>query len=161
MRILYGTDSAKIHGSTSSLDVTSQTSSTPAYTILLYGATSYTGKLVIEYFLSHPELNPTAVDPAPGKFNFALAARNEQKLLKLRDATKLEDTDLVVCPLESTEEGQRAIEKMVKMARVVVNLAGQWIDLVLTRDYWRRLFLCVSRRQQDHTPLTTPSSSSS
>ncbi len=111
MHIIPGSDSAN------------STASEPHYTLLIYGATSFTGRILIEYLLSHPQLNPTAIDPPKGKFNFALAGRNEAKLRTFRDETGLEDTDLVVCGLESGDED--GVMKMVELCEVVVNLAGE------------------------------------
>lgn len=96
--------------------------SKPRHTILIYGATSYTARLVIDYLSAHPERKA---------FTYALAGRNPDKLKKLVDEVHREDedgeqgkTEWIACPLEDTEQGRKRVAEMVSDAEIVVNLAG-------------------------------------
>jgi short subunit dehydrogenase-like uncharacterized protein len=96
--------------------------SKPKHTILIYGATSYTARLLIDYLATHPERK---------QFTFALAGRNPEKLKKLVDELHQanEDgeegkTEWIACALEDTAEGYPKVAAMVSDAEVVINLAG-------------------------------------
>ncbi|KAJ9099883.1 hypothetical protein QFC21_003888 [Naganishia friedmannii] len=98
--------------------------SKPKHTILIYGATSYTARLLIDYLATHPERK---------QFTFALAGRNPEKLKKLVDDLHQanEDgeegrTEWIACALEDTEEGYPKVAAMVSGAEVVINLAGPY-----------------------------------
>lgn len=97
--------------------------SKPKHTILIYGATSYTARLLIDYLATHPERK---------QFTFALAGRNPEKLKKLVDELHQanEDgeegkTEWIACALEDTIEGYPKVAAMVSDAEVVINLAGR------------------------------------
>lgn len=96
--------------------------SKPKHTILVYGATSYTARLLIDYLSNHPERKT---------FTYALAGRNPKKLRKLVDELHREGedgeegkTEWIACPLEDTEQGRKRVAEMVADAEVVINLAG-------------------------------------
>jgi hypothetical protein len=96
--------------------------SKPKHTILIYGATSYTARLLIDYLATHPERK---------QFTFALAGRNPEKLKRLVDELHQanEDgeegkTEWIACALEDTAEGYPKVAAMVSDAEVVINLAG-------------------------------------
>lgn len=98
------------------------TFSKPKHTILIYGATSYTARLLVDYLSTHPERKA---------FTYALAGRNPDKLKKLVDELHRagEDgeegrTEWIACPLEETEQGRKRVAQMVADAEVVINLAG-------------------------------------
>jgi hypothetical protein len=106
------------------LDRTSTSSSSdkpPTYDILIYGATSFTGKLVIHYLLQHPQAS---------KFTFALAGRTLHKLEALADKVESDGhpkPDIVCFSLEEggrQGEQEEGAERAVAGCRVVVNLAG-------------------------------------
>ena len=97
--------------------------SEPKHTVLIYGATSYTARLLIDYLSDHPERK---------QFTFALAGRNPDKLKKLvqelhRDGEDGDEdsTKWIACSLEETEEGRKSVAEMVADAAVVINLAGE------------------------------------
>lgn len=90
----------------------------PEYDILIYGSTSFTGKLVISYLVRHPQSR---------SFTYALAGRTQSKLDDL--ARKVEEEGYerppIVCfSLEEGEEGEKAVREAVGRCKVVVNLAG-------------------------------------
>ncbi|KAJ9116127.1 hypothetical protein QFC20_000804 [Naganishia adeliensis] len=98
--------------------------SKPKHTILVYGATSYTARLLIDYLFTHPERKT---------FTYALAGRNPEKLRKLVDELHREGedgeegkTEWIACPLEETEQGRKRVAEMVADAEVVINLAGPY-----------------------------------
>ncbi|KAJ9126396.1 hypothetical protein QFC24_002134 [Naganishia onofrii] len=98
--------------------------SKPKHTILIYGATSYTARLLIDYLATHPERK---------QFTFALAGRNPEKLKRLVDELHQanEDgeegkTEWIACALEDTAEGYPKVAAMVSDAEVVINLAGPY-----------------------------------
>jgi hypothetical protein len=86
--------------------------------ILIYGATSFTGKLVVKYLLQHPQYTS-------GEFSFALGGRTKSKLDDLAEQVEAEGhtRPAVVCfSLETGEED--GVRKAVERCKVVVNLAG-------------------------------------
>lgn len=97
--------------------------SKPKHTILIYGATSYTARLLIDYLSNHPERK---------QFTYALAGRNPDKLKKLveelhRDGEDGDEdsTKWIACALEDTQEGHKRVAEMVSDAEMVINLAGK------------------------------------
>jgi hypothetical protein len=97
------------------------------YDILIYGATSFTGKLVVKYLLQHPQYKSS-------DFSFALGGRTKSKLDSLAEQVEAEGNTrpAVVCfPLSSSagegsegEEIEEGVRKAVERCKVVVNLAG-------------------------------------
>lgn len=97
--------------------------------ILIYGATSFTGRLVVKYLLQHPQYTS-------GEFRFALGGRTKSKLDSLAEQVEVEghQRPQVVCfplcfPASSSggSEGERVeegVRKAVERCKVVVNLAG-------------------------------------
>jgi hypothetical protein len=93
--------------------------------ILIYGATSFTGKLVVKYLLQHPQYKSS-------DFSFALGGRTKSKLDDLAEQVEAEghQRPAVVCfPLSSSEgsegeEIEEGVRKAVERCKVVVNLAG-------------------------------------
>jgi nucleoside-diphosphate-sugar epimerase len=86
--------------------------------ILIYGATSFTGKLVVKYLLQHPQYTS-------GEFRFALGGRTKSKLDDLAEQVEAEGhtRPAVVCfSLEAGEE--EGVREAVERCKVVVNLAG-------------------------------------
>jgi short subunit dehydrogenase-like uncharacterized protein len=91
--------------------MTSSTSSKP-YTVCVYGATSYTGRQVIDYLANHPQSKT---------FTYVLAGRNKDKLEKLQSEDKnAKQHDLLVVDLKNEEQ----VRDMVAKSEVILNLAG-------------------------------------
>lgn len=86
--------------------------------ILIYGATSFTGKLVVKYLLQHPQY-------ISGEFRFALGGRTKSKLDSLADQVEAEGHGRPTVVCFSLEEGEEeGVRKAVERCKVVVNLAG-------------------------------------
>jgi hypothetical protein len=125
--------------------------------ILIYGATSFTGKLVVKYLLQHPQYTS-------GEFRFALGGRTKSKLDDLAEQVEAEghQRPAVVCfPLSSSggeesegEEIEEGVRKAVERCKVVVNLAGPFstqnaevlIRCVTVLCVWFRLLLLLRLR---------------
>lgn len=81
------------------------------YDIILYGATGFTGKRAVAYFQQH----------APEGVNWAIAARNAQKL----EALKAE-LNLSVDHLVADAQDAKAIDDLVQQTKVVLTTAGPY-----------------------------------
>lgn len=82
------------------------------YDVLLYGAGGFTGRQTVAYFAAH----------APPQLRWAIAGPRRHTLEAARDAAGAprDDRDLVVAP----SEDQRAVDAIVRRARVVLSTAG-------------------------------------
>jgi len=79
-------------------------------TVILYGATSYTGKELLNYFDTHPQNS---------EFDVILAGRNGAKLQNVaKDLKKRHET--AVCRLTDADE----VRDLISRGDVVINLAG-------------------------------------
>lgn len=88
------------------------------YDILIYGATSFTGKLVIKYLLQHPQYKSS-------DFSFALGGRTKSKLDDLAEQVEAEGHTRPAVVSFSLETGEEeGVRKAVERCKVVVNLAG-------------------------------------
>jgi len=91
------------------------------YDIVFYGASGYTGYLMMEY------LKRFTLKRNPEAFTFALAGRTRSKVQDLRDrefaGTKYEDIPI----LQMSYDDVYSIIDLVKSARVIVNLAGPYM----------------------------------
>lgn len=83
------------------------------YSIVLYGATGFTGKLTAAYLDTHPELQSE---------RWAIAGRNKAALDAVRDTLSSSAVDVIVCPLDDPE----VVDAMVKSTRVVITAAGPY-----------------------------------
>jgi short subunit dehydrogenase-like uncharacterized protein len=80
-------------------------------TVIVYGATSYTGKELLNYFDTHPQ---------NAEFDVILAGRNGAKLQTAAgDLQKRHET--VTCRLDNEDE----VRNLVARGNVVINLAGE------------------------------------
>ena len=107
-------------------------------TVVLYGATSYSGRQLLEYLDTHREAD---------RFNLILAGRNPTKLKKA--ASSLKGEYETICTELTDLEGVRA---MVERATVVINLAGK-SPRVCVCPSWSTLMgraVQVARRHGDH-----------
>ena len=85
----------------------------PAYDIVLHGATGFTGRLTAGYLAQHSQ---------SGRFSWAIAGRNADKLARLRDDVAATGTEPGVIVAQAAEEP--SVAAMVERARVVLNTAG-------------------------------------
>ena len=81
------------------------------YDIILYGATGFTGKRSVEYFQKH----------AAKTVKWAIAGRNKQKLLALKEALKL-SVDVLVADALNRDE----IDFLVKQTKIILTTAGPY-----------------------------------
>lgn len=79
------------------------------YDVILYGATGFTGKRAVQYFQKH----------APKSLNWAIAARNESKLLSLKQELNLEVDALIADALHEED-----IKILVQQTKVILSTAG-------------------------------------
>lgn len=91
------------------------------YDIVFYGASGYTGYLMMEY------LKRVSLRRNPESFTFAIAGRTRSKVQDLRDrefaGTKYEDTPI----LQMSYDDVFSIIDLVKSAHVIVNVAGPYM----------------------------------
>eukprot|EP00667_Euglena_gracilis_P022221 EG_transcript_24640 len=90
------------------------------YDVVFYGATGYTGRLVLQY------LKDRYADK-PGELAFALAGRNEAKLEAVRAeyfaGTPFADVPVEVAPMDH----MWSLKQLVNKCRCIVNLAGPFL----------------------------------
>jgi short subunit dehydrogenase-like uncharacterized protein len=84
-----------------------------AYDIVLHGATGFTGRLTAHCLAHHAD---------SGRFTWAVAGRNADKLAQLRDALAATGTEPGVIVTQAADESSAAA--MVEHATVVLNTAG-------------------------------------
>lgn len=91
----------------------------PEYDILIYGATSFTAKIMIDYLCTHPQAS---------EFSFIMAGRTEKKMRELQAEIKRKGygkRDITVFALTDGAEGEAGVEKAIGSCKVVINLAGE------------------------------------
>lgn len=91
--------------------------------ILVVGATGFTGKLVVEYLSTHP---------ARSTFNLQIGGRSSSKLAEVATSLKL-TKDVQVVVFDVLDEKQ--VNSAVKGASVVINCAGER-RVGLVRQVW-------------------------
>ena len=79
------------------------------YDVILYGATGFTGKRTVSYFQEH----------APKDIRWAIAGRNEQKLMKLKQELNLEVDALIADALN-----EKDIDILAQQTKVILTTAG-------------------------------------
>ncbi len=87
----------------------------PTHDIVLYGATGFVGQLIAEYLARHPER---------GRFSWAIAGRNPDKLSALRASLADPAPEVIVADTSD----RSAIDAMVSKARVVLTTAGPYSE---------------------------------
>ncbi len=88
-----------------------------AYDIVLHGATGFTGQLMTEYLARHPESR---------RFSWAIAGRNEDKLVRVRDSVAAKGTEPGVIVAQAADEA--SVRAMVADAKVILNVAGPFSE---------------------------------
>ncbi len=81
------------------------------YDVIMYGATGFTGQLTAAYLDGHAELK--------GR-RWAIAGRNKEKLIAVKNTLKSENVDYLHCPLENTSD----VNEMVRSTKMVITTAG-------------------------------------
>ncbi|WP_163930987.1 trans-acting enoyl reductase family protein [Paraferrimonas sp. SM1919] len=84
------------------------------YDIVIYGATSFVGDIITGYLMERYR--------DQSEFTFALAARNEAKLLELKQKHKAQDVDHMVA--DSFDE--QALTQMANSAKVILSTVGPY-----------------------------------
>lgn len=82
-------------------------------TLIVYGATSFTAKELLDYLDTHHDQE---------KFNVILAGRSQQRLEDAAARLKREH-EIVACQLDDAE----GVKRLVAKGEVVVNLAGKLV----------------------------------
>ncbi len=89
----------------------------PTHDIVLHGATGFVGKIVADYLARHPEA---------GRFSWAIAGRNPEKLARVRDTAAARGTEPGVLVVQAADE--ESVEAMVSSAAVILNVAGPFSE---------------------------------
>lgn len=84
------------------------------YDVILYGASGFTGKQTVRYFMEN----------APTNLKWAIAGRNAKKLTEVRDeiSPKLKSIDII----EADSQDWIAIQKLIESTRLVLTTAGPY-----------------------------------
>lgn len=83
--------------------------------IVIYGATGYTGRLVVEYFNRQYGVN--------GDISWAMAGRSREKLIAVRDELGVDKS----LPLVVADSGdQQSIDSMVQRASIILTTVGPY-----------------------------------
>ena len=85
--------------------------------IVLHGATGFTGQLIADRLARHPE---------GGRFSWAIAGRNPEKLAGVRDSVAARGTEPAIVPVQAADPA--SVEQMVADAKVVLNAAGPFSE---------------------------------
>lgn len=86
----------------------------PRYGVVVYGATGFTGRFVVEYLAQRSK--------TVAGLRWAIAGRSRSKLEKVRDETGAENADIIIA--DATD--QSSIDAMVASAGVVLTTAGPY-----------------------------------
>ncbi len=89
------------------------------YDIVVYGATGFTGQLVAEYL---------AVNTDPARVKWAIAGRNKEKLIQVKNLLvaknpELSDLDLLIADTDQPE----SLETLAKSAKIVITTVGPYV----------------------------------
>ncbi|WP_395338783.1 saccharopine dehydrogenase family protein [Ningiella sp. W23] len=87
-------------------------STSPQYDLILYGATSFVGKIMVAYLASLDQRT----------LNWAVAARDESKLLALKDELKLDKIEHYV----SQANDEKALATICEKTKVMVSTVGPY-----------------------------------
>lgn len=90
--------------------------SQPQFDLVIYGATSFVGQIVLEYMLQR-----YGVD---GEISWAAAGRSWEKLQRVRDGLGAEAGELSLLVADAGDEG--ALRTMCEQARVIVSTVGPY-----------------------------------
>jgi len=85
--------------------------SEPKYELIVYGATGFTGRLIVAYLDGHPHLE--------GR-RWAMAGRNQSVLEVLRKTLESDNIDTITCALSDS----KSVNALVSSTKVVITTAG-------------------------------------
>ena len=103
----------------------------PAYDLVIFGASGYTGQYVIEYVVRNVEedFKKQQGQENPKKLKWAVAGRSKDKLAKVLMAASLNvpgfdhaTIDMIVCDVKD----ESSLKKMVTQTRVLLNCVGPY-----------------------------------
>ena len=89
------------------------------FDIVIFGASGYTGKLVVEYM--HKEYGGN------DSINWAIAGRNKQKLSSVRDELGLNE-NISIIDVDSTDE--ESLDSMTGSAKCILTTVGPYQYMV-------------------------------
>ncbi|WP_281646670.1 saccharopine dehydrogenase NADP-binding domain-containing protein [Parendozoicomonas sp. Alg238-R29] len=90
--------------------------STPQYDLVVFGATSFVGQILVKYLVDHFNEHPE--DKVP----WAMAGRSETKLEQVRSETGATDTPLLIADADN----EAALQAMCKKTKVVISTVGPY-----------------------------------
>ena len=112
-------------------------SSAKQYDFILYGATSFVGQIMLEYLSAYSKANTE-------EFSWAIAARNEQKLLQLKSEYGLDALDHYVADAHEQDKLSALCEK----TKVIVTTVGPYAL------YGESLIAACAKSGTDYCDLT-------
>lgn len=111
-----------------------------SYAVVLYGATSFVGKITAHYLTSFLS---NAKDKNGGNVTWAIAGRDEDKLNKLQ--SELESpVDIII----ANSEDAASLDKMTKQAQVIISTVGPYLK------YGEPLIKSCAENGTDYVDLT-------
>lgn len=89
----------------------------PDFDIVIFGATSFVGKIAVEYFLKQYGINKSSI-------RWAIAARSSQKLTDLKNQLGDDATDLPVLVANSNDE--HSLNALCEQTRLIISTVGPY-----------------------------------
>ena len=91
------------------------------YDLVIMGATGFTGKLVVKYLLEAYGMNHP-------KFSWAIAARNPEKLIKLKKSLlDIDSKSMDIPEILADSYDQKSLDKMTSICRIVISTVGPYL----------------------------------
>ena len=91
------------------------------YDIIVFGATGFTGKLVVEYLLKHYGINN-------GKFTWAIAGRNKIKLEELNKSfTHLNQESVGIDTFVVNSFDSKSLDFMTSSCNIIISTVGPYL----------------------------------
>jgi len=87
------------------------------YDILVWGATGFTGQLIVEYFARN----------GPNGLKLALGGRTKNKLDSLRSRVEGENCKCILSVIVASEEDSVSMSNMIKECKVVISTVGPYL----------------------------------
>ncbi len=106
------------------------------YDVVLYGASGFTGKQTVAYFLKH----------APSDLKWAIAGRNESKLRAVSKEIIKGTRDIDT--IQASSEDIASLRRLVQSTRVLLTTAGPF------RLYGKNLMECCAEEGVDYVDIT-------
>ena len=91
------------------------------YDIIVFGATGFTGKLVIEYLIEHYGVNNEL-------FTWAIAGRNEDKIKKVIETLAVKNDQIKKINFFIADSfNDKSLDNLSKSAKLVISTVGPYI----------------------------------